>query len=186
MNEIKFYRHFFRKKGASAANSQCLALRSALLNSLTTELVKTGWTQKEAAKKLAVQQPRISELYSGAIDKFSAELLVKYLYLIDKRVHLTTTDAQSSLLVNRKASTPENHCRLLRSILCAELKNELLKSGWKQKTAAEKLGIKQPRISEILSDTLDKFSAEILVKYLYLLGKEVNLTLVDPNSKTPP
>ena len=89
MNDVKYYRQYFRKKGVSAAEGQCLALRTVLLDQLKQELLKTGWSQQQAAKKLGVRQPRISEIYSLSIDKFSAELLVKFLYKLGKEVSVS-------------------------------------------------------------------------------------------------
>ena len=68
---------------------------------------------------------------------------------------------------------------LLRTQLLKAVKRELEAKNWPQVIAAQKLGVKQPRISEIYALRIDKFSAELLVKYLYKLGKEVNLGLVN-------
>ncbi len=89
MNEVKYYRHMFRKRGIPAPEGQCLALRTVLLGELKQELLKTGMTQQQAAKKLGVKQPRISEILNLSIDKFSAELLVKFLYKLGKEVKVT-------------------------------------------------------------------------------------------------
>jgi predicted XRE-type DNA-binding protein len=89
VNDVKYYRQYFRKKGVSAVEGQCLALRTVLLGELKQELSKKGWSQQEAAKKLGVKQPRISEINALSIDKFSAELLVKYLYKLGKEVRIT-------------------------------------------------------------------------------------------------
>lgn len=79
----------FRKKGVPAAEGQCLALRTVLIGQLKQELLKTGMSQQQAAQKLGVRQPRISEILTLSIDKFSAELLVKYLYRLGKEVTVT-------------------------------------------------------------------------------------------------
>lgn len=89
--KLKFYRQFFRKKGVAAPESHCLAIRTLLLDQLKDELEINGWSQQEAAKKLGVKQPRISEIYGRSIDKFSAELLVKYLFKLGKEVSFTIT-----------------------------------------------------------------------------------------------
>lgn len=89
MNRVKYYRHMFRKKGVPAAEGQCLALRTVLIGQLKQELLKTGMSQQQAAQKLGVRQPRISEILTLSIDKFSAELLVKYLYKLGKEVTVT-------------------------------------------------------------------------------------------------
>ena len=90
-NNLRFYRQFFRKKGVAAPESHCLAIRSILLDQLIREFEQNGWTQQEAAKKLGVKQPRISEIYKRSFDKFSAELLLKYLFMLGKEVSFTIT-----------------------------------------------------------------------------------------------
>ncbi len=95
MNNVKYYRHYFRKKGVPAAEGQCLALRTVLLGQLKQELLNTGMTQQQAAKKLGVKQPRISEILSLSIDKFSAELLVKFLYKLGKEVTITVENEEN-------------------------------------------------------------------------------------------
>jgi predicted XRE-type DNA-binding protein len=67
---------------------------------------------------------------------------------------------------------------LVRTQLLMEVKKEILSRGWSQAKAAEELQVKQPRISEIMRLRIDKFSAELLVKYLSRLGKKVQV-LVD-------
>ena len=58
-------------------------------------------------------------------------------------------------------------------ILTHGLKEEILKRKWTQVQAAKELGVKQPRISEIFALRIDKFSVEILIRYLHRLNKEV-------------
>jgi len=38
-----------------------------------------GWTQTEAAKTLAVTQPRVSDIVNGKIDKFTLDMLFSML-----------------------------------------------------------------------------------------------------------
>lgn len=95
MNDVKYYRQYFRKKGIPAADGQCLALRTVLVGQLKQELLKTGLSQQQAAKKLGVSQPRISEIYKLSIDKFSAELLVKFLYKLGKEVSITVENEEN-------------------------------------------------------------------------------------------
>jgi predicted XRE-type DNA-binding protein len=52
------------------------AARSALMQELSGLIKHQGWTQKEAAAKLGVTQPRISDLTRGKIDLFSLDTLV--------------------------------------------------------------------------------------------------------------
>ncbi len=52
-----------------------------------------GWTQKEAAARLGVTQPRISDLMRGRIDLFSIDALLALLWRAGVRVDLTFKDA---------------------------------------------------------------------------------------------
>ncbi|QIG51071.1 XRE family transcriptional regulator [Nordella sp. HKS 07] len=53
--------------------------RSLLLMKVQEELNRKGWTQNEAAKKLGVDQSRMSDLKSGKISKFTVDSLLGYL-----------------------------------------------------------------------------------------------------------
>lgn len=50
--------------------------RSDLMIELTAMIRRSGWTQREAAERFAVTQPRISDLMRGRINLFSLDTLV--------------------------------------------------------------------------------------------------------------
>jgi predicted XRE-type DNA-binding protein len=52
------------------------AARSELMGKLAELIKHQGWTQTEAAAKLGVTQPRISDLTRGKIELFSLDTLV--------------------------------------------------------------------------------------------------------------
>ena len=62
---------------------------------------------------------------------------------------------------------------------CAELmlaiKDHIQASNWTQKVAAEHLGVKQPRISELFNGKIDLFSIDQLVNVLSQLGLRVDM-----------
>jgi predicted XRE-type DNA-binding protein len=60
-----------------------------------------------------------------------------------------------------------------------EIEKIIKKNEWTQAQAADILGITQPRISEIVSDRVDLFSIDTLVKYLSILGKRVSVNVED-------
>lgn len=70
----------------------------------------------------------------------------------------------------------------LRTQLLLELKSEFKKRRWNQRQAAEALDVAQPRISEIMRLRIDKFSVELLLKYLDRLGKQASFVV----KKKPP
>lgn len=69
----------FADLGFSPAESRNLRLRSQLMTALRTFIEKEGLTQADAAKRLNVSQPRISDLARGKISRFSLDTLVNML-----------------------------------------------------------------------------------------------------------
>ena len=59
------------------AKRENLKLRSELMCELAQHIQREKWTQAEAARRLGVTQPRISNLVRGKINAFSLDLLVK-------------------------------------------------------------------------------------------------------------
>ena len=65
----------------------------------------------------------------------------------------------------------------LRTQMLLAVKEAIRKRRWSQAKAAEALGVKQPRISEIMTLRIDKFSADLLVRYLDRLGFVASATV---------
>lgn len=63
----------------------------------------------------------------------------------------------------------------LRAKLIREIRAKVTDAGWTQITTAKKLGITQPRVSDLLTGKLSKFSLDSLVKMLARLGSDVEL-----------
>ena len=61
--------------------------------------------------------------------------------------------------------------RLMRAI-----KRELRRRNWTPGQATANLGIDQARLADIQALRAERFGADLLVKLLFRLGKEVNLT----------
>lgn len=61
----------------SADESRIMSVRSKLMMAITEKIDEFGWSQSRAASLLGVTQPRISDLYCGKIDRFTAESLQK-------------------------------------------------------------------------------------------------------------
>lgn len=79
----------FKLKGYSGEDGATLLLRTQLLLAVKNLIEKNQWSQLDAAKALGVAQPRIAEIYALRIDKFSVELLTKYLYRLKTDVYLS-------------------------------------------------------------------------------------------------
>ena len=65
-----------------------MKLRSELMIQIKQTIEVKGWTQKKAAKKLGVTQPRISDLLRGKIDLFSLDMLVNMLASMGDKVEI--------------------------------------------------------------------------------------------------
>lgn len=70
-----------------------LTLRSELMMQIETVIKNAGWTQKEAAKRCGVTQPRINDLLRGRISKFSLDALVNIASALGRKVRVTLDDA---------------------------------------------------------------------------------------------
>jgi len=60
----------------SSAEAESMKLRSALMISIEHHINDEGWTQSEAARRLGVTQPRISDLLRGKVRLFGLDTLV--------------------------------------------------------------------------------------------------------------
>lgn len=69
----------FADLGFSPAESRNLRLRSEMMTALRKFIEKEGLTQADAATRLKVSQPRISDLTRGKISRFSLDTLVNML-----------------------------------------------------------------------------------------------------------
>lgn len=67
------------------------AARSELMGELSELIKRQGWTQKEAAAKLGVTQPRISDLTRGKLDLFSLDTLVDMAAVAGMGPHIVLT-----------------------------------------------------------------------------------------------
>lgn len=69
----------------------------------------------------------------------------------------------------------EGSVKALRAHLLIELKNIIAAKKWSPSQASKILGVSVQRISEIKTFSTEKFTVELLVKYLYRADKEVTL-----------
>jgi predicted XRE-type DNA-binding protein len=91
--DLNYYRKLIRARGFTGEEAETLVHRVALIAEIKSIIEENGWTQIQAAKKLGVQQPRIAELNRICVDKFSTDLLVKYLYRLKRLVQVTVVEA---------------------------------------------------------------------------------------------
>ena len=70
-----------------------LTVRSDLMDEIEAIIKKNGWTQKEAAKRCGVTQPRINDLLRGRIARFSLDALVNIASALGRKVRVSLEDA---------------------------------------------------------------------------------------------
>jgi len=92
-DNLNYYRKLIRAKGFAGEEAETLVHRVALIAEIKAIIEEQGWTQMESAKKLGVQQPRIAELNRSCVDKFSTDLLIKYLYRLKRLVRVEVVEA---------------------------------------------------------------------------------------------
>ena len=74
------------------------------------------------------------------------------------------------------ADTPEESLNMkLRANLIHEIRAKVEAEGWSQSETAKKLGITQPRVSDLMNGKLSKFSLDALVNMLGTLGSKIEL-----------
>ena len=71
--------------------AQNLLVRAHLMIEVEHYVKKSGLTQKEAAKRLGITQPRLNDLLRGKIQKFSLDALVNMLSRVGRRVSVKVT-----------------------------------------------------------------------------------------------
>ena len=82
MKKVKLTRssgNIFRDLGFSPDEAEYLKVRSELMVKLQKVIKARGLTQAEAAERLGVTQPRVSDLMRGRIDLFSIDTLIDML-----------------------------------------------------------------------------------------------------------
>jgi predicted XRE-type DNA-binding protein len=94
----------FRDLSFSPAESRSLQLRSQMMTALRKFIIREGLTQAQAAKRLHVTQPRISDLTRGKIGRFSLDVLVNMLAETAIDVELRLKVKSSSGRIVRQAS----------------------------------------------------------------------------------
>lgn len=64
------------------------------------------WGQDHAARRLGTDQPRMSDLHRGRLERFSLEKLIRLLATIDRRVDLTVVDVGREELRRFRVNRP--------------------------------------------------------------------------------
>ena len=109
MSDVRdYYRKIIRSRGFKGEECETLVHKVMLIAQIKAIIEENHWTQWEAAKRLGVQQPRIAELNRVCVDKFSTDLLIKYLYRLDRVVEVAVVPVETQAAV---ASWRSGHVR---------------------------------------------------------------------------
>ena len=71
---------------------------------LAEELVRViaGWTPGQLIYRMRIDQPRVSDLRRGRLERISVERLVRWLHQMEQRVDIRVIDARREALSNRR------------------------------------------------------------------------------------
>ncbi|SMH37488.1 helix-turn-helix domain-containing protein [Mesorhizobium australicum] len=75
------------------AEAENMKLRSTLMMALEQHIRAKDWTQAEAARRLGVTQPRVSDLLRGKINLFALDSLVNMVAAAGLHVEVQVRDA---------------------------------------------------------------------------------------------
>jgi len=77
----------------TTAEAENMKLRSALMMALEQYIRAKGWTQTDAARRLGVTQPRVSDLLRGKINLFALDTLVNMVAAAGLHVEMRVLEA---------------------------------------------------------------------------------------------
>lgn len=77
----------------TSAEAENMKLRSMLMMALERHIHAQGWSQAEAARRLGVTQPRVSDLLRGKIDLFGLDTLVNMVVAAGLHVEMRVLEA---------------------------------------------------------------------------------------------
>ena len=78
------------------------------------------------------------------------------------------------------ADTPEEAANLrVRSALMRQIAEIVERSGWTQAEAAERCGVTQPRINDLVRGRMSRFSLDALVNIAAALGRKITVKVED-------
>lgn len=98
---LKFHESPFHATETSEAASTSV-LKADLTIMIRDIIEQEGWKQKEAAEKLGVSQPRISDIVNGKIDKFTLDVLFSMLDKLGFRSEFTFGNTDEASIKIRK------------------------------------------------------------------------------------
>ena len=89
MQDLDQHIAFLKRHGYEQDEALILLMRLQLIKIIQAEISRRKWSQRDAAKILGVAQPRVAEISAMATEKFSVEILVKFLHRLGLKAVLT-------------------------------------------------------------------------------------------------
>ncbi len=96
MKTTKATGNVFRDLGFDKEESANLLIRSKLMAEVEKYIEREGITQAEAARRLGVKQPRISDLNRGKIELFAVDTLIVMLSRVGIDVDIRITKRKAA------------------------------------------------------------------------------------------
>ena len=90
---------------------------------------------------------------------------------------------KSSGNVFKDLGLPDSEERLAKAELASQIAGIIRKKKLTQTQAAKQLGINQPKVSALITGNLAGFSTDRLIRFLNLLGRDVNI-VIKPKSRS--
>ena len=76
------------------ADPEALLAKARLAGRISDIIDERGLTQKEAAKVLGVDQPKVSMIVRGHLDRFSIDRLMQFLTRLNQEIEITVRPAE--------------------------------------------------------------------------------------------
>ena len=96
MTDRKTTANIFEDLGFDKLEAANMKIRAELLLEIREHVRKKGLRQKEAAALLGINQPEVSALMNGHINKFSIDALVNMLARVGRQVRIVSRGKQAA------------------------------------------------------------------------------------------
>lgn len=70
-------------------NPELALLKAKLAGYIDEVITEHGWTQKQAADALGIDQPKVSALVRGELSAFSIDRLLRFLIVLDQSIEVS-------------------------------------------------------------------------------------------------
>ena len=94
-NTKTVYNSVFDALADTPAEAENLKVRSQLLQAISDRIDEFDWSQQTAARNLGVTQPRISDLKTGKLSRFSLDTLVNLATQVGLAVKVCVVDSET-------------------------------------------------------------------------------------------